>query len=79
MCARQHFAAHRARDEFRFALALDRRSDRRPPRNPGLAAADVARVVAGFPASLLDETEAALLRTHTAAGGAALVVALGLL
>jgi hypothetical protein len=36
-------------------------------------------VVAGFPASLLDETEATLLRTHTAAGAAALVVALGLL
>ena len=44
-----------------------------------LTQTEVARVVVGFPASLLDEAEATLLRTHAAVGGATLVVALGLL
>jgi len=44
-----------------------------------LTQTEVARVVVGFPASLLDEAEASLLRAHAAVGGATLVVALGLL
>ena len=39
----------------------------------------VAQVVVGFPQALLDNAEAALLRTHAAVGLATLVVALGLL
>jgi signal transduction histidine kinase len=39
----------------------------------------VAQVVVGFPQALLDDAEAALLRTHAAVGLATLVVALGLL
>ena len=80
-------------DATRLAAETQAAVARHGPRPPALAdgshavvvpvrdltQAPVGQVVVGFPASLLDEAEATLLRTHAAVGGATLVVALGLL